>query len=410
MANRVQEIRRQIRRKRMLQEKERLERAQNKAYKGPKTPQMKKREALVRLLMVCGIAVIVLMAALLFMMKRTYHNYKIVRSSDQEDIVSTKYLEMAGKILRYSPDGASLVSKNLQSVWSTTYKMENPVADVRDNYAVIADVDGTTMQIFGKNGSLGSVKTSYSIVKASISANGLVAAILDGGDDTWINFYASDGSLIAENQTKIDDPGYPLDITVSDNGVIMMVAYQFIDGGDTTSYVAFYNFGEVGQNEDDKIVSGYTYEGVVVPQIEYLSANRSVAIRDDGFTLYTGKEIPKEVQTIKVEKEIVSTFYDDNMVGLVFKSDEEDKLYTMEVYSVNGKLKFSRGFNIPYTSIKISDGSIIMYNSSQISVVTENGAERYSGTVDGTIKDLIKIGSNRYLLILDNGVSVIKFS
>ena len=63
--------------------------------------------------------------------------------------------------------------------------------------------------------------TSYSIVKARISSNGLVAAILDGGGDTWINFYASDGSLIAENQTKIDDPGFPLDVAVSDDGQVM---------------------------------------------------------------------------------------------------------------------------------------------------------------------------------------------
>ena len=46
----------------------------------------------------------------------------------------------------------------------------------------------------------------------------------------------------------------------------------------TTSYIAFYNFGEVGQNEDDRIVSGYTYDGVVVPQIQYLGSN-AVALR-----------------------------------------------------------------------------------------------------------------------------------
>jgi hypothetical protein len=82
----------------------------------------------------------------------------------------------------------------------------------------------------------------------------------------------------------------------------------------------------------------------------------------------------------------------------------------MKVYSTGGKLKFTKNFNIPYTSIKVSGGNIIMYNSSQINVITADGKERYSGTVDGTIKDLFKLGFNRYLLVLDNGVSVIKFS
>lgn len=343
--------------------------------------------------------------------KRSYHNYKVVQSSEQEDVVSTSYIEMDGDILRYSPDGVSLVSDKMSTLWSETYQMQNPVADVNGTRAVIADKDGTTLEIYDKSGKTGSVTTSYSIIKARVSKSGLVAAILDGGDDTWIDFYSTDGSLIAENQTKIDDPGYPLDIAVSEDGVVMMVTYQFVDGSDTTSYVAFYNFGDVGQNEDDRIVSGYKYEGVVVPQIQYLSNNRSIALKDNGFTIYQGSQIPKEVKTIETDKEIVSTFYDDDMVGLVFKNDSKDKQYIVEVYNTaDGKLKFKEDFNIPYTTIKLSGGNILMYNSSQMCVMNSRGVQKYLGSVDGTIKDFFKIGMNRYLLVLDSGVDMIKLS
>ena len=343
--------------------------------------------------------------------KRSYHNYKVVQSSEQEDVVSTSYIEMDGDILRYSPDGVSLVSDKMSTLWSETYQMQNPVADVNGTRAVIADKDGTTLEIYDKSGKTGSVTTSYSIIKARVSKSGLVAAILDGGDDTWIDFYSTDGSLIAENQTKIDDPGYPLDIAVSEDGVVMMVTYQFVDGSDTTSYVAFYNFGDVGQNEDDRIVSGYKYESVVVPQIQYLSNNRSIALKDNGFTIYQGSQIPKEVKTIETDKEIVSTFYDDDMVGLVLKNDSKDKQYIMEVYNTaDGKLKFKEDFNIPYTTIKLSGGNILMYNSSQMCVMNSRGVQKYLGSVDGTIKDFFKIGMNRYLLVLDSGVDVIKLS
>ena len=320
--------------------------------------------------------------------KRSYHTYKVVQTSEQEDIVSTNYVEMDGNILRYSPDGVSLVSDKMSTLWSETYQMQNPVADVNGTRAVIADKDGTTLEIYDKSGKTGSVTTSYSIVKAKVSKSGLVAAIL----------------------TKIDDPGYPLDIAVSEDGVIMMVTYQFVDGSDTTSYVAFYNFGDVGQNEDDRIVSGYKYEGVVVPQIQYLDNNRSVALKDNGFTIYHGSQIPKEVKTVKVDKEIVSTFYDNDMIGLVFKNDSKDKQYTMEVYTTDGKLKFKENFNIPYTTIKLSGGNILMYNSSQMCVMNSRGVQKYLGSVDGTIKDFFKIGMNRYLLVLDSGVEIIKLS
>lgn len=356
------------------------------------------------------VIVAVAAAVLIFVEKRSYRNYRILQTSEQEDIVSTKYEVMAGKVLRYSPEGASLVNSEMEAYWSTLYEMENPVADINDGWAVIADIDGTDLKIFDKNGEVGSVTTSYNIVKARISSNGLVAAILDGGDATWINYYNSDGSLIAENQTHVEDPGYPMDVALSDNGQIMMVTYQFIDGSDTTSYVAFYNFGDVGQNEGDRIVSGYTYEGTVIPEIRYLDSERSAALRDDGFTLYNGKQIPKESISEKVDKEIVSTFCDEKTIGMVFKNGSKDKKYTMKVYSADGSLRFTKNFNIPYTTIKMSGGNILLYNDSQICVMNNRGVEKYNGTVDGSINNFIKIGMNRYLLVLDSGVNVIKFS
>ena len=83
--------------------------------------------------------------------------------------------------------------------WSYLYDMQNPAADVNGDKAVIADIDGTAMEIFDGKGETGSVTTSYTIVKARISKSGMVAAILDGGDSTWINYYAADGSLIVSS-------------------------------------------------------------------------------------------------------------------------------------------------------------------------------------------------------------------
>ena len=360
-----------------------------------------------------AITVVAVIAAVclvfLYVEKRSYHSYKVLNTSEQEDVVSTQYVEMDGDILRYSPDGVSVVDSSMNTVWNETYTMQNPIADVNGSRAVIADSEGTSLYICDKKGVTGTVTTSYSIVKVRVAANGMVAAILDNDENTWINFYNSDGSLVAENLTKIDDPGYPMDVAVSDNGV-MMVTFQYVDGSKTTSYVAFYNYGDVGQNEDDRIVSGYTYENVVIPQVECISESQYIALRDDGFSTYQGNQIPKEVKTINVKQEIVSTFFDDQRIGLVFKNNSKDSEYTMEVYSMNGQLKFRKNFNVAYSTIKMRDGNIIMYNSSQICVMNSRGVQKYMGSVDGTIRDFFKIGWNKYLMVMDNGVSTIKFS
>ena len=51
-----------------------------------------------------------------------------------------------------------------------------------------------------------------------------------------------------------------------------------------------------------------------------------------------------------------------------------------------------------------------MYNSSQLLVLNSNGSEKYFGSVDGTVKDFFKLGWNKYLLVMDTGVNVIKDS
>lgn len=370
-----------------------------------------RRESLRRIVIGAVAVILVIGAVWLFFEKRTYSGYRAVSSSSQEDTTSTKYVEMAGKILRYNSDGASLVSTKQETLWTSTYEMQNPVAHICGDTAVIADQEGTAMAVFDENGQTGTITTSYNIVKARVASQGVVAVILDGGEDTWINFYASDGSLIAENQTRVDDPGYPMDIAVSPDGLLIMVAYQFVDGGKTTSKIAFYNFGTAGQNQIDNIVSGYTYEDVVVPQVEYLNSSLSVAFRDDGFTIYNGKQIPKEIETIEVDKEIVSTFHDDSHIGLVFKEDGKDKMYKMEVYNTSGKMVLEKSFNIPYTTIKMTGGQIVMFNSSQACVINGNGNLKFDGNIDeGAVRDFFKIGMNKYLLVLDNGVSVIKLT
>ena len=87
---------------------------------------------------------------------------------------------MSGKILRYSPDGASLVNSSMDTYWSVLYEMQNPVADVKDDRAVIADQDGTLLEMFDKNGETGSVTTSYNIVKAKISLSTLTVSFSFG--------------------------------------------------------------------------------------------------------------------------------------------------------------------------------------------------------------------------------------
>ena len=44
-----------------------------------------------------------------------------------------------------------------------------------------------------------------------------------------VNYYSSDGSLIVENQTRMENNGYPLDLAVSPDGAVIAVSYLIVD-------------------------------------------------------------------------------------------------------------------------------------------------------------------------------------
>lgn len=414
MSNVISNLKRKMRKRRALKNQRKLEKNIRAATNDDTSYDARlarhRRKVMIRTGITAGVIVMACIGTALFVKYRSYDTYKVISTSDNEDTVSAQYLELDGSLFKYSGDGVAVQDYEGNISWSATYEMQNPIADECDGTIAVADQGGTNICIFNKDGEIGQIETTLNIVKIKVAKQGVVAAILDGGEDTWINFYASDGSLIAENQTRVDDPGYPLDIAVSEDGVLIMVAYQFVSGEETTSYVAFYNFATAGQNQIDNIVSGYQYQGVVIPQVEYLDSSTAVAFRDDGFSVFKGKQIPKESANVQIEEEIISTFYDKDNIGLVFKNDGKDKMYTMKVYDTSGHIKFEKSFNIAYTKIRMSDGHIVMNNDSQVCVITTNGVEKFNGNIDeGAINDFFRLGMNKYMLVMDNGLSTIKF-
>ncbi len=372
-------------------------------------PKRRRQKRTIRFLIALTLLAVVGTGVYIYDRNKVYDSYKLLATSTREENASTQYIEVDGDLFKYNSEGASLEDYRGTVYWTSPYEMQNPIVDVCGSTIVVADQGGTSMVIFNGDGEMGKVQTEKKIVKVCVSKQGAVAVILEGEDDTWINFYDPKGSLIAENQTRVDDPGYPLDIAVSEDGFLIMVAYQFIDGGETTSYVAYYNFGTAGKNQIDNIVSGYQYKGVVVPQTVYLDASTSVAFRDDGFSVYEGKQIPKESVNVAIDQEITSTFYDHDNIGIVYENSGKDQMYTMQVYDTKGKEKFRKDLSVSYTKIRMSEGVIVMSNDSQVSVLSTSGVQKFNGNIaEGAVEDFFKIGRNKYAIILERAVGILR--
>lgn len=337
-----------------------------------------------------------------------YHNYRVLSSSNNEDTQSSDYIPLGDYLLKYGDDGAYLLSQSQEILWNRTFGMSNPSADVRGEKAVIYDKKGTKMFVLNKDKLISDMETKFPILQAEITEKGAVAAILQDGEKTWINYYASDGSIIAENQTRIENPGYPLDMAVSPSGENIAVSFLMVENSQLINKVIFYNFRDAGQDKEDNIVADYRYENVIVPQVIYLDNETVVAFRDDGYSIFKGTENPKEKVKETIKEEIVSTFHNEKYFGLILKGRDKEDGFLMQLYSPSGKQMFSKKISHEYQSVDISKEMIIMCDGSDVKMYNLKGILKFDGTIDnGAIKNVFQISSKRYMIISENGINTI---
>lgn len=341
--------------------------------------------------------------------KWSYSGYEVVTETVQEDTISTRYAEFGDHILKYGGDEVSLLDRQGNALWNEPQTMDNPLVDICGEYCVVYDKSGTVMTVFNTEGKAGSIQTGLPVVKAKVASQGVVAAVLEDGETTWINVYNVDGEEIVTGKTRVDSPGYPVDLSISDDGLLMAVSYLKVEDHKPASYVAFYNFGNTGQNQMDNMVSGYTYTDTLVPDVEYMGNSRAVAFRDNGFVVYRGKQIPEESVTVESEEEILAAFCDDSYIGMVFRDTEGESAYRMEIYNSQGKLKCTAGVDVAFDHISISKDQILLYNANEFAVYSLKGTCRYQGALqEGNIRSFFKVARNRYMVVLDGGIETIK--
>lgn len=370
-----------------------------------------KNKVFIRTVIIVAAVLALLITAKITVDRWSYGDYKIVTTSVQEISVSAKYTEFGENILKYGGDEIAMLNRQESVIWTAAETMDNPEVEVCQNSCLVYDKKGTTMSIFDIEGKVGSIQTTLPILKAKVASQGVVAAILEDGDTTWVHVYDSDGENIVTAKTRMDSPGYPVDLSISEDGLLMAVSYLKVENNKIASYVTFYNFGNTGQNQMDNMVSSYTYTDTLVPDVEYLDETYAVAFREDGFSVYKGKQIPEEECSVEVSDEIVSVFYDKSSVGLILRNINSEQPYRMELYNLKGKLKWSVEMDQLYDEIKVSKNQILLYNNTGFAVYSMKGVCRYQGAMkEGTLKNFFKIAHNRYMAVLEGGIETIKLS
>src|SRR5699024_6556761 len=137
----------------------------------------------------------------------------------------------------------------------------------------IADQQGSEAYVFNSQGLLTQITTRLPIQQVSVSAQGVTALLLNDSAASWIYLSDAEGNVLAESRCSLDETRQPLSISISRDGSKLAVSYLQVQEGSAGSCVVFYNFGSVGANFVDKIVSSTVYEDTIIPRVEYLSSS-----------------------------------------------------------------------------------------------------------------------------------------
>lgn len=361
---------------------------------------------------VLGIALAIAIAAMIIVSwkNREYGGSAIVNSVAVTKVEGSAYLALGNYILTYSKDGANCMDSKGEVLWNQTYEMQNPIVDINGSVVAIGDYNGRTIYVMNTTGRMGEITTNLPIRNFSVAANGIVAVVLDDSRITRIHLYDTSGDILVESETTMDRSGYPLDISISPNGELLAISYLYVDSGVLKSSIAFHNFGEVGQNlSADRFVSGYDYQGTVVPFIHFMNSNTSFAVSNDRIMFFEGNQKPLSSAVNFLDVKVQGVFYNEEYVGLVFLNTEGDGKYRLNIYNTDGSLITSKSFDMEYTNIIFHKDEFIICSDIEYSIYNIHGTERIREQFDEIVYLLVpQEKGNRFLIMTQNAMRVME--
>lgn len=353
-----------------------------------------RRKVLKKRLVILLVAVLLITGAV-FGGYQYYRNYRYTeysvgweRQLERSDASFTGYMDFGSNVLKYTKDGASYVDASGKDVWIQSYEMKSPVASVNGSFAVIADQQGNSIYICDENGLQGVATTLLPILKVTVSAHGVVAAVVEDQTATYINMFRKDGTVLDITIKGLlgGEVGYPLDISLSPDGTKLVGAFMYIDSGVLKSRVAFYDFSEIGKNIPTRFVGGFheMYDTSMVARVVFMNDVYSCAFADASISFFSSKNAmsPELLVQIPIEEEIRSIFYSDEYAGAIVTSSGGEHDYRLDVYKADGNKVFSEEFSYDYQFADIDGDLIFLYNEDSCRVYNMWGILKYEGEFD----------------------------
>lgn len=324
-------------------------------------------------------------------------SYEVVTSMSRGDDTSVYYRMMRKGMVKYSKDGVAMTNKSGTVLWNQTYEMASPTMTSAGDYVAVGDIGANTIYIFNEYGQLGRVSTDVPIQEIQISEQGVVAAVLSDTSSNYINLYDKQGNSLGSIKASLENTGYPLAIALSPDASKLAVSYLIVNSGSMQSRIVFYDFSDV---EGDHLLDTQELEGLY-PKAAFLDSREVVLFGEKGFVLYQADSKKIETQE-NFESEINSVFCTDQKLGFIFKNEDDNGKYRMEIYNKAGKKSSTYYFDLDYSGLTADVDEVILYNDEEMLIYQMGGRVRFRGTFNTAVTGVMPSWEDGLYWLIDD--------
>lgn len=324
-------------------------------------------------------------------------SYEVVTSMSRGDDTSVYYCMMRKGMVKYSKDGVAMTNKSGTVLWNQTYEMASPTMTSAGDYVAVGDIGANTIYIFNEYGQLGRVSTDVPIQEIQISEQGVVAAVLSDTSSNYINLYDKQGNSLGSIKASLENTGYPLAIALSPDASKLAVSYLIVKSGSMQSRIVSYDFSDV---EGDHLLDTQELEGLY-PKAAFLDSREVVLFGEKGFVLYQADSKKIETQE-NFESEINSVFCTNQKLGFIFKNEDDNGKYRMEIYNKAGKKSSTYYFDLDYSGMTADDDEVILYNDGEMLIYQMGGRVRFRGTFNTAVTGVMPSWEDGLYWLIDD--------
>lgn len=359
-----------------------------------------------RFLIFGSIVLLFIAAAVAYILFARFENYTIIETLRNENAGRTNYEKALGGIISYNPDGVSLMDYSANKKWNISYEMKTPQLEVSSNYVLIYDKQGSVLEVANTEGETVRINTSFPINIASISDNGNTAVVMQQQENSHIIMYDYKGTILAEGELHAGESGYPMGISLSSNGEVLAVSVLHLSEADIKTEVVFYDFSEEGSLKENNKSATFSFSDTVIPLIDHVEDSKVIAVGTNSAVIFSSGSDPKIINEIFYEKEIKSVVHNARYFGIITESESEDgeMINVLDLYTTNGKKRFSKEIDISYSKCKIMENNEILFtDGKETTILTSYGACRYKNETDSDIQNMLYDKRFRHYLLVHAG-------